>query len=193
MQARHWRGFSFQSPIVHERMPNGLDVPRQGCMAPLRVTCFLDLHCDTWVHPPPSRSRLDNLRRNECPRGLFRTAHAAQQELRPGMVKRREYGQIGMFQSPRHHPAPLPERITKNVPGRAVDVNRPVTLRCVPDAVLAARARAVTGGLTSPARLVTVGRIQSTKLGVLNTVSPSQLRPPGPFHGNAPHLFQQSD
>jgi hypothetical protein len=57
-------------------------------------------------------------------------------EGQAGMVKRREDGQIGMFQSPRHHPAPLPERITKNVPGRAVDVNRPVTCLvrscCVP-------------------------------------------------------------
>jgi hypothetical protein len=90
------------------------------------------------------------------------------------MVKRREGGQIGMFQSPRYHHARLPERITKNVLWRAVDVNRPVTLWCVPDAFLATRARNVTGGLTSPARLVTVGRIQSTKSGVLNTVSPSQ-------------------
>ncbi|MFM8479117.1 MAG: hypothetical protein ACKOEO_25295, partial [Planctomycetaceae bacterium] len=45
---------------------------------------------------------------------------------------------------------------------RAVDVNRPVTPWCVPDAVLATRARTVTGGLTSPARLVTVEWIQST-------------------------------
>jgi hypothetical protein len=36
---------------------------------------------------------------------------------------------------------------------RAVDVNRPVTPRCVPVATLAARLRTVTEGLTSPARL----------------------------------------
>ena len=36
---------------------------------------------------------------------------------------------------------------------RAVDVNRPVTPRCVPAATLAARLQTVTGGLTSPARL----------------------------------------
>jgi len=34
--------------------------------------------------------------------------------------------------------------------------------------------RTVTGVLTSPARLVTVERIQRTKSGVLNTVSPSK-------------------
>ena len=73
---------------------------------------------------------------------------------------------------------PQPERITKNVPGRAVDVNRPVTLWCVPDADLATRARTVTGGLTSPARLVTWGPVRKTTSGVLYTVSPSQPRPP---------------
>ncbi|MGV2337724.1 MAG UNVERIFIED_CONTAM: hypothetical protein LVR18_27790 [Planctomycetaceae bacterium] len=36
---------------------------------------------------------------------------------------------------------------------RAVDVDRPVTSRCVPDAAMAGRLRTVTGGLTSPARL----------------------------------------
>jgi hypothetical protein len=51
---------------------------------------------------------------------------------------------------------------------RAVDVNRPVTFWGVADAVWATRARTVTGGLTSPARLVTVGRILSTKSGVLH-------------------------
>jgi hypothetical protein len=83
-----------------------------------------------------------------------------------------------MFQSPRYHHSPLPKRITKSVLWRAVDVNRPVTLWCVPVAVLATRARNVTGGLTSPARLVTVGRIQGMKSGVLHTVSPSQPRSP---------------
>jgi len=37
---------------------------------------------------------------------------------------------------------------------RVVDVNRPVRLWCIPDAVLAALARTVTGGLTSPAPLI---------------------------------------
>ena len=74
--------------------------------------------------------------------------------------------------------SPQPERITKNVPGRAVDVNRPVTLWCVPDAVLATRARTVTGGLTSPARLVTWGPVRKTTSGVLYTVSPSHAEPP---------------
>ena len=65
-------------------------------------------------------------------------------------------------------PAPLSSGTTaqtnyKNVPWRAVDVNRPVTPWCVPGAVRAARARTVTGGLTSPARLVTVGRIQKAR------------------------------
>ncbi len=44
---------------------------------------------------------------------------------------------------------------------------------------MAVRAGAVTGGLTSPARLVTVGRSLETTSGVLNTVSSSQPRPPG--------------
>jgi hypothetical protein len=60
---------------------------------------------------------------------------------------------------------------------RAVDVNRPVRPSCVPVAVLAARARTVTGGLTSTARLVTWGTVRKTTSGGLNTVSPSQLRP----------------
>jgi hypothetical protein len=87
-----------------------------------------------------------------------------------------------MFQSPRYHHSPLPKRITKSVLWRAVDVNRPVTLWCVPVAVLATRARNVTGGLTSPARLVTVGRIQGMKSGVLHTVSPSQGEAPAEPH-----------
>ncbi|MFM7056834.1 MAG: hypothetical protein ACKO2P_07910, partial [Planctomycetota bacterium] len=66
---------------------------------------------------------------------------------------------------------------TKNVLWRAVDVNRPVRLWCVPDGVLAALARTVAGGLTSTARLVTVELIQSTKSGGLYTVSPSHPRP----------------
>jgi hypothetical protein len=66
----------------------------------------------------------------------------------------------------------------KNVLWRAVDVNRPVTLRCVPDAVRATRARTVTSGSTSPKRLVTGGPVRKTTSGVLNTVAPSQLRPP---------------
>jgi len=60
---------------------------------------------------------------------------------------------------------------------RAVDVNRPVRLWRVPDAVLAALALTVNGGVTSTARLVTVKRIQSTKSGVLNIVSQPQLPP----------------
>ncbi|MEY3173726.1 MAG: hypothetical protein RLZZ436_1640, partial [Planctomycetota bacterium] len=40
------------------------------------------------------------------------------------------------------------------------------------------RARTVTGGLTSPARPVMGGGVRKTTSGVLNTVSPSQLRPP---------------
>jgi hypothetical protein len=89
-----------------------------------------------------------------------------------------ENRKTGMFQSPRYCQGPLPERITKNVLRRAVDVNRTVTPWCVPDAVRATRARTVTGELTSPARLVAVGRIQRTKSGVLNTISPSQPRSP---------------
>jgi hypothetical protein len=50
----------------------------------------------------------------------------------------------------------------------------PVRPWCVPDAVLAARTRTVTGGLTSPARPVTWGGVRKTTSGVLNTVSPSQ-------------------
>ncbi|MGV2333557.1 MAG UNVERIFIED_CONTAM: hypothetical protein LVR18_05320 [Planctomycetaceae bacterium] len=41
----------------------------------------------------------------------------------------------------------------KDIQWRAVDVNRPVTRSCALDAALAARLRAVTGGLTSTARL----------------------------------------
>jgi hypothetical protein len=62
----------------------------------------------------------------------------------------------------------------KNVLWRAVDVNRPVRPSSVPVAVLAARARTVTGGLTSHARLVTWGTVRETTASVLSTVSPSQ-------------------
>ena len=85
-------------------------------------------------------------------------------------------GKLGHFNPPAIV-RPQPERITKNVPGRAVDVNRPVTPWCVPDAVLATRTRTVTGGLTSTARLVRWGGVRKTTSGFLTTVSPSQPRP----------------
>ena len=72
--------------------------------------------------------------------------------------------------------SPQPERNTKNVLWRAVDVNRPVTLWCVPDAVRATRARAATGGFTSPVRLVTWGPVRKTTSDVLHTVSLSRHR-----------------
>jgi hypothetical protein len=95
---------------------------------------------------------------------------------------------------PSCHHAPLPERITKKRPrasGRCQSAGNPPAAAHVRhgkyhrDAGIRIRhpthprvGRTVTGGLTSTARLVTVGRIQSTKSGVLNTVSPSQPRPP---------------
>ena len=48
---------------------------------------------------------------------------------------------------------------------------------CVPDALFAARARTVSGGLTSNARRVMVGRIRGTTSGVANFVSPSRPVP----------------
>ena len=101
-----------------------------------------------------------------------------------------------MFQPPPLSSGPTARTNHKNVPWRAVDVNRPVTplpqrtfamanTTATPVSAFATRhtralARTVTGGLTSPARLVTVGPIQSTKSGVLNAVAPSQPRPPRP-------------
>jgi hypothetical protein len=98
----------------------------------------------------------------------------------PGMVKRREDGQFGTFQSPsyRQSPARTDHKKRPRASGRCRSAgNAPVTLRCVPDAVLAARARTVTGGLISTARLVTWGPVRKTTSGVLHTVSPSQSPP----------------
>jgi hypothetical protein len=93
------------------------------------------------------------------------------------MTKRCKQGQFGRFQFRLPVEIPRPDRVTKTQCGV-----RPMSIgRCgpglAPAAMLAARARTVTGGLTSPARPVTGGGVRKTTSGVLNTVSPFQVWP----------------
>ena len=87
---------------------------------------------------------------------------------------------------------PCSEPVTINVLRRAVDVNRPVTLWWVPDAVLAARGRTATGGLTSPACLLSVAfRHRSTACGKFtpqstNSGSRTPTRTPAAADGSEP-------
>jgi hypothetical protein len=71
-----------------------------------------------------------------------------------------------MFQAARYSPAPLPERITKNVPWRAVDVNRPVTSLMSPCCDVGRAGTYRYRGMTSTARLVAVLKRTLTPLGV---------------------------